>query len=416
MTNRDVVALLLDAPRQALVAGPPGRGSARATTGAMRWTARKLAALGWRPQTTFEDGLAATVDWFRGQRGLVAGRPIRRLGRLLRAPVRRAARRRQPRPSAATDRHLMRVAVTGASGRLGRALVAALADAPFTGPRGPIAWTRADVRPRRAGRRRPTRLDRDRPEVVVHAAAWTDVDGCARDPELAHAPQRRSRPGSSPRRARRGAIDLLVDLDERGVRRRSRRRPRVRARRPAARPATPTARSKLDRRAARDRGLRASRPGGRLGIVRTAWLFGPPGRDFPRKILEAAERAAAAGEPLRVVDDEWGTPTYAADVAEAIVELLADDAHRRDPPPRQRRVASRADWAEDVLARLGRDVAVEQVPATAWERASRAAALGRAGADAAPVVASRCGRGPRRWPTTRRSSRATAAPGRDDAR
>ena len=45
-------------------------------------------------------------------------------------------------------------------------------------------------------------------------------------------------------------------------------------------------------------------PDARLGIVRTAWLFGPPGRDFPRKILEAADRAAAAAEPLRVVGDE----------------------------------------------------------------------------------------------------------------
>ena len=78
----------------------------------------------------------------------------------------------------------MRVAVTGAAGRLGRALVAALEAAPFSGPAGPIAWSRpafdldhpegfADL------------VDRDRPEVVVHAAAWTDVDGCARDPERA---------------------------------------------------------------------------------------------------------------------------------------------------------------------------------------------------------------------------------------
>ena len=36
----------------------------------------------------------------------------------------------------------MRVAVTGAGGRLGRAVIAVLADAPFTGIAGPIAWSR----------------------------------------------------------------------------------------------------------------------------------------------------------------------------------------------------------------------------------------------------------------------------------
>ena len=49
------------------------RGPARATTGATRWTARSSRALGWRPRTSFEDGLAATVDWFRRERGVVAG-------------------------------------------------------------------------------------------------------------------------------------------------------------------------------------------------------------------------------------------------------------------------------------------------------------------------------------------------------
>ena len=68
----------------------------------------------------------------------------------------------------------MRVAVTGSSGRLGHALVAALGDAPFTGPRGPLAWTRADFDLDDPGGVVAV-LDRDRPEVVVHAAAWTDA-------------------------------------------------------------------------------------------------------------------------------------------------------------------------------------------------------------------------------------------------
>jgi len=78
----------------------------------------------------------------------------------------------------------MRVAVTGAAGRLGSALIEALADAPFTGPAGPLAWAR-DAFDLDAPGAIGERLERERPEVVVHAAAWTDVDGCALDPELA---------------------------------------------------------------------------------------------------------------------------------------------------------------------------------------------------------------------------------------
>lgn len=62
-------------------------------------------------------------------------------------------------------------------------------------------------------------------------------------------------------------------------------------------------------------------------IVRTAWLYGRDGPGFPQAIL----RQARAGGPLRVVDDQTGSPTYAEDVAEAIVRLIhagADRTHR----------------------------------------------------------------------------------------
>ena len=69
----------------------------------------------------------------------------------------------------------MRVAVTGVGGRLGRALYQALADAPFTGLSGPIAWTRANFDLDDPGVILGL-LDRDRHEAVVYAAGWTDVD------------------------------------------------------------------------------------------------------------------------------------------------------------------------------------------------------------------------------------------------
>lgn len=57
-------------------------------------------------------------------------------------------------------------------------------------------------------------------------------------------------------------------------------------------------------------------------IVRTAWVFGP-GRNFVRTMLEAAaRRARGEGPDLRVVDDQRGSPTYADDLAAAILALV----------------------------------------------------------------------------------------------
>jgi dTDP-4-dehydrorhamnose reductase len=261
----------------------------------------------------------------------------------------------------------MRVAVTGSTGRLGHALVDALAEAPFTGPRGPFAWTRADY-DLDAPDLVTVALDRDRPEVVVHAAAWTDVDGCARDPELAIARNGDATGALASACAARG-IDLVVvstnevfpgDRDD-GAGYAPTDEPR---------PNNVYGRSKLAGERAATRAYKATDASGSLGIARTAWLFGPPGRDFPRKILEAADRALGTGDPLRLVNDEWGNPTYAMDVAEAIVELLAADAHAGLHHLVNGGIVTRAQWAEDVLARFRLSVPVEHVSASAWTRAS----------------------------------------------
>lgn len=265
----------------------------------------------------------------------------------------------------------MRVAVTGATGRLGSALLRALADAPFTGPGGPIAWDRSAFdldAPGSAGQR----LDRDRPEVVVHTAAWTDVDGCARDPELAVQRNGAATGVLATACAARGIDLVAVSTNEVFD---GRRTDGVGyAPTDPTSPPNPYGHSKLAGERAATEAFDASRTaddrGGRLGIVRTAWLFGPPGRDFPRKILDAADRAAAAGEPLRVVGDEWGTPTFAADVADAIVALLAEDAHAGIHHLVNDLSATRALWAEYIVGRFSLPVTIEHVPGATWERAS----------------------------------------------
>jgi dTDP-4-dehydrorhamnose reductase len=266
----------------------------------------------------------------------------------------------------------MRVAVTGAGGRLGRALVTALADAPFTGPGGPIAWTRADF-----DLDRPDAfvglVERDRPEAVIHSAAWTDVDGCARDPELARR-RNADATGELARACAAVGTDLVVVSTNEVF---DGRRTDGRGYRPPDEPApiNPYGASKLEgERQAVAAYERAT--GGALGIVRTAWLYGPPGNDFPTKILAAADRARAAGEPLGVVGDEYGTPTYAHDLAEAIVELLGSGDVSGVHHLVNAGTASRASWARELFRQAGVEVAIDEVPASTWPRASTPPAWG----------------------------------------
>ena len=267
----------------------------------------------------------------RRQRGLVARGPLGRLGRLLRAPVRGAARPvrrgagRAPTDPPADARRRHRVP----TGRLGRARSSPpwpmrrspARRAARRGTERPSTSTRPTASARASTATGPRSWSTPRPGPTSTAAPATRTSRCAQR-------RRDRRPGARPARS-------AGSTSSRSRRTRSSTAgaPTASAMRPTTRPRRPTRTAPRSSPASAPRPTpstaprRRGRRGGRLGIVRTAWLFGPPGRDFPRKILEAAERAAAAGEPLRVVGDEWGTPTYAADVADAIVELLAEDAH-----------------------------------------------------------------------------------------
>lgn len=275
----------------------------------------------------------------------------------------------------------MRVAVTGSGGRLGSALVAALRLAPLAGPDGPASWTKADFdldAPGGIG----DLLDASRVELVVHAAAWTDVDACALEPELAMRRNAGATAALAGACAARGIDLVLISTNEvfDGVRtERGGYLPRD-----LTSPANPYGASKLAaERAATDAFATRGARGG-FGIVRTAWLFGPGKPDFPTKIIAAAERAAASGEPLRVVGDEIGTPTYTPDVADGIVELVRAGAFAGTHHIVNAGIVSRAGWARDVLERLGLTVRVVEVPLSEFPRPSRPPRWGVLGATSLP--------------------------------
>lgn len=258
----------------------------------------------------------------------------------------------------------MRVAVTGSRGRLGRAVVARIESRPGWSV---VPWTRSDfdldfLSHASLG----ALLEEAGASLVIHCAAWTDVDGCAREPELAAQRNGHATGMLAAACAERGVGLIVISTNEVFDGRRT--DGAAYATSDPTSPPNPYGRSKLLGENLAQRALADS--AAPLWIVRTAWLFGPPGNDFPSKIARAARSAAGAGRPLQLVADEVGCPTACGDLAEVLLTLAAhaDTAGLHHVVNSGR--ASRAEWARWILAQLRIDVQTVDVPMATWQRAS----------------------------------------------
>jgi dTDP-4-dehydrorhamnose reductase len=224
-----------------------------------------------------------------------------------------------------------RVLITGAGGQLGRALQEAFADDDV------VAVTREDWD---VSTSPSNSLLQGGFDLVLHAAAWTDVDGAEDDPQEAAAVN----VGGTANVAALGAPVVLFSTDYVFDGRKN--GPYVESDGPN--PLSAYGRTKLHGEAA---------VGSDSWIVRASWLFGPSGQNFVRTML----RLGAERDEVAVVDDQRGAPTYVAHLAAAVRELVESGA----PPGIWHLTAAGdctwADFAEAIFEEAGLECRVRRI-------------------------------------------------------
>jgi dTDP-4-dehydrorhamnose reductase len=182
-------------------------------------------------------------------------------------------------------------------------------------------------------------IRKSRPDWIVVCAAFTDVDGCEKNRELAFAVNATGVENVARTAEKIGARVFLVStdyvFDGKGMR-------PYEINEPVA-PINVYGASK----AAGEEALRKNSQAWCIG--RTSWLFGVHGPSFPEKILRAAETRPE----LSVVNDQIGSPTYTRDLACAIRDLVRKDA-RGIVHINNEGICSWFDFAKEILAQSGR--------------------------------------------------------------
>jgi len=225
----------------------------------------------------------------------------------------------------------MRIAITGSKGQLGLALQQVLARDDLL----LIDLPEHDITDLSAMGRA---ISLFRPDVIVHAAAMTNVDGCEQDPEMAY------------RVNALGTRNIAVAAQECGARLAyvstdyvfdgARSEPYWEFDDPN--PLSIYGRSKW----AGEQCVRSL--SSRHYIARTAWLYGHGPRNFVETVLRLAQERGS----LRMVTDEIGSPTFATDLAEALSKLVRLPAYGTYHLVNAG-TCSRYEWAQEILSLAG---------------------------------------------------------------
>ncbi|MGB7589648.1 MAG: dTDP-4-dehydrorhamnose reductase [Terriglobia bacterium] len=151
-------------------------------------------------------------------------------------------------------------------------------------------------------------FDSTQPEVVIHTAAFTSVDDCEHQPDLAFQVNAEGTRNVAVacRQASLPMLYVSTDYVFDGQ------KPTPYGEDDRPNPLNVYGQSKLQGERHVTELLEAA------WIVRTSWLFGPLGKNFVRTILQRAQQ----GESLRVVDDQVGAPTYTMDLAEKLEQIV----------------------------------------------------------------------------------------------
>jgi dTDP-4-dehydrorhamnose reductase len=199
----------------------------------------------------------------------------------------------------------MKIMVTGACGMLAADLISALAGHDVT----PLTFEQLDICDMSAV------MDVVRavkPQVIINCAAFTKVDACESEAELAHAVN-----GSAPGKLAVVAAEFnagLLHVSTDYVFDGSKNAPYVED--DTVNPLSVYGKSKLE-------GEQSVQGYDRHYIVRTQWLYGHNGPNFVKTML----RLAAERPEVRVVNDQYGSPTATRDLADAIAQLITTDAY-----------------------------------------------------------------------------------------
>lgn len=200
----------------------------------------------------------------------------------------------------------MRILVFGSAGQLGSELSKVLADHEL------VSITRNDVDITHLYQLARL-VEHLRPEAIVNAAAYTDVDGCESNPEKAFLVNAIG--ARNVAIAARKAGSRLVHISTDYVFDGSKEKPYVEYDPPH--PLSIYGWSKL----VGEEMAKAQNPSS--FILRVAWLYGPVGRNFVKTMISLSQEK----EEIHVVADQRGTPTFVGDVARQIKLLLGTESY-----------------------------------------------------------------------------------------